>query len=165
MQAVTILSPSLGITGACEALGVPRSSLYRSRQPASPPPASPASSPQAKVKSSPRALNPTERTVVRDVLNSERFADSAPREVYATLLDEGVYHCSWRTMYRILTDQTDGRERRDQARHPNYTKPELLATAPNQLWSWDITKLRGPSQYAYFALYVMVDVFSRYVVV
>jgi putative transposase len=164
MQAVDTLSPSLGVSGACEVLGVPRSSLYRSRQAASTPPALPASSPQAEVKSSPRALSPTERGVVRDVLNSERFADCAPREVYATLLDEGVYHCSWRTMYRILTDHAEVRERRDQACHPSYTKPELLATAPNQLWSWDITKLRGPSNYTYFALYVMLDVFSRYVV-
>jgi putative transposase len=157
MQAVDTLSPGLGVSGACEALGVPRSSLYRSRRAASAPP--PPSVPR-----SPRALNPSERTVVRDVLNSERFADCAPREVYATLLDAGIYHCSWRTMYRILTDHAEVRERRDQARHPSYTKPELLATSPNQLWSWDITKLRGPSKFTYFALYVMLDVFSRYVV-
>ena len=164
MQAVDSLSPALGIAGACETLGVPRSSLYRSRHVVSPSPASLTSSPQVETKSSPRSLSPTERNVVRDVLNSERFADCAPREVYATLLDEGVYHCSWRTMYRILTDHAEVRERRDQARHPSYTKPELLATAPNQLWSWDITKLRGPSKHTYFALYVMLDVFSRYVV-
>ena len=157
MQAVATLSPALGVTGACEALGVPRSRVYRARRPAAP--ASTPTEPR-----SARALSPAERAVVRDVLNSSRFADCAPREVYATLLDEGVYHCSWRTMYRILTDHAQVRERRDQARHPSYTKPELLATAPNQLWSWDITKLRGPSKGLYFALYVMLDVFSRYVV-
>jgi len=101
---------------------------------------------------------------VRDVLNAERFADCTPREVYATLLDAGLYHCSWRTLYRILAAHAEVRERREQARHPSYTKPELLARAPNQLWSWDITQLRGPSTYSYFALYVMRDVFSRYVV-
>jgi putative transposase len=164
MQAVDSLSPAVGVARACEVLGVPRSRLYRSRQAASTPSAPPSSPPHAEVKSSARALTLTERRVVRDVLNAERFADCAPREVYATLLDEGVYHCSWRTMYRILTEQAEVRERRDQARHPSYTKPELLATAPNQLWSWDITQLRGPSPYTYFALYVMLDVFSRYVV-
>lgn len=164
MQAIDTLSPVLGVVGACEALGVPRSSLYRARQAASTPPTPPSPPHVAEAQSSPRALSSTERRRVRDVLNSERFADCAPREVYATLLDEGVYHCSWRTMYRILTEHAEVRERRDQARQPSYTKPELLATAPNQLWSWDITKLRGPSPYTYFALYVMLDVFSRYVV-
>jgi putative transposase len=97
-------------------------------------------------------------------LNSERFVDSAPRQVYATLLDEEIYLCSWRTMYRILNEFEEVRERRNQLTHPNYTKPELLATAPNQLWSWDITKLLGPAKWTYFYLYVILDVFSRYVV-
>jgi putative transposase len=101
---------------------------------------------------------------VRELLNSERFVDWSVREVYATLLDEGVYYGSWRMMYRILQAHEEVRERRDQARHPAYTKPELLATAPNQLWSWDITKLKGPTAWTYFYLYVILDVYSRYVV-
>jgi putative transposase len=109
-----------------------------------------------------RALDAAERTVVREVLNFERFGDCVPREVYATLLDQGVYHCSWRTMYRILTAQAEGRDRCDPARHRTHTKPERLATAPKPLWSWDITKLRGPSKYVYVYLYVMLDGFSRY---
>ena len=159
MQAVAELAPLLGLSGACEVLGVPRSHLYRQRgaeaEPASPPTPRPPSA---------RALDTAEQVRVRDLLNSERFVDCAPREVYATLLDEGVYLCSWRTMYRILAAHVEVRERRDQARHPAYTKPELLATRPNQLWSWDITKLRGPIKATYFCLYVMLDVFSRYVV-
>ena len=97
------------------------------------------------------------------MLNSERFADKAPYEVFATLLDEGRYLCSVRTMYRILEANGQVRERRNQLRHPNYTKPELLATGPNQVWSWDITKLRGPEKWTYFYLYVIIDIFSRYV--
>jgi putative transposase len=108
-------------------------------------------------------LTPEEREVVRQTLNSERFQDSAPRQVYATLLDEGEYLCSWRTMYRILEEYQEVRERRDLLRHPTYTKPELLATAPNQLWSWDITKLKGPAKWTYYSLYTILDVFSRYV--
>lgn len=113
---------------------------------------------------SPRSLSLKEKETVRRELNSERFQDSAPREVYATLLDEGRYLCSWRSMYRILDEHQEVRERRNQLRHPNYSKPELLATAPNQLWSWDITKLLGPSKWTYYYLYVILDVFSRYVV-
>ena len=99
-----------------------------------------------------------------DTLHSERFVDREPAEVYATLLDENTYLCSIRTMYRILHEAREVRERRDQLRHPRYHKPELLATAPNQVWSWDITKLLGPAKWTYFYLYVMLDVFSRYVV-
>jgi putative transposase len=101
---------------------------------------------------------------VREVLNSPRFQDCAPREVYATLLDEQTYLCSWRSMYRILAATHEVRERRDQLRRPTYTKPELLATRPRELWSWDITKLKGPSKWTYYYLYVILDVFSRYVV-
>jgi putative transposase len=97
-------------------------------------------------------------------LHEERFQDSSPAAVYATMLDEGRYHCSIRTMYRILKDGGETRERRDQVIHPVYQKPELLATAPNRLWSWDITKLLGPAKWTYFYLYVILDVFSRYVV-
>lgn len=99
-----------------------------------------------------------------DVLHSERFVDQSPAEIHATLLDEETYHCSVRTMYRILEDAQEVRERRDQLRHPAYTKPELLATAPNQVWSWDITKLLGPGKWTYFYLYIILDIFSRYVV-
>jgi putative transposase len=109
-------------------------------------------------------LSQAEKAVVRQELNSQRFWDSSPRQVYATLLDEGTYLCHWRTMYRILDEYTEVRERRNQLQHPAYTKPELLATGPNQLWSWDITKLKGPTKWTYYYLYVILDVFSRYVV-
>lgn len=99
-----------------------------------------------------------------DILHEERFLDQAPAEVYATLLEEGKFHCSVRTMYRMLAKYGEVRERRDQLRHPRYAKPELLATRPNQLWSWDITKLRGPAKWTCFYLYVLLDIFSRYVV-
>jgi putative transposase len=97
-------------------------------------------------------------------LHSERFADAAPAQVHATLLEEGSYLCSPRTMYRILAQSAEVRERRDQLQHPRYAKPELVATAPKQVWSWDITKLKGPVKLVYFYLYVIVDIFSRYVV-
>jgi putative transposase len=109
-------------------------------------------------------LNAEERETVREVLNSVRFQDCAPAAIQATLLDEGQYLCSTRTMYRVLNQDGASRERRDQLTHPAYRKPELLATAPNQLWSWDITKLRGPAKWTYYYLYVILDVFSRYVV-
>jgi putative transposase len=154
MSAVTQLSECVGVSAACRALGVPRSSFYRARQPKRDP--KPRPTPE-------RALQPEEKEQVLQVLNSEPFQDSAPREVYATLLDQGTYLCSWRTMYRILNERQLVCERRNQLRHPNYTKPELLATAPNQLWSWDITKLRGPAKWTYYYLYVILDVYSRYV--
>ncbi len=149
------LSVEIGITPACSALGVPRSTLYRRRQPTEVAGPRPASS---------RRLSDDQQAEVRDVLNSERFRNQAPRQVYATLLDEGVYLCHWRTMYRILGEQDEVHERRNQLRHPVYTKPELMATAPNQLWSWDITKLRGTVRLTYYYLYVILDVFSRYIV-
>jgi putative transposase len=155
IQLAEALGQHVGVKRACEELGVPRSSLYHARQPAQPP------APRTKPA---RSLKPEERQAVRDRLNSDRFVDSAPRQVYAALLDEGIYLCSWRTMYRILDEYQEVRERRNQLRHPTYTKPELLATAPNQLWSWDITKLLGPAKWTYFYLYVILDVFSRYVV-
>ena len=113
---------------------------------------------------SPRALVPAERRAVRDTLHSARFVDQSPAEVYATLLEEQTYLCSPRTMYRVLAEADEVRERRDQVRHPAYVKPELVATAPNQVWSWDITKLKGPVPYLYYSLYVILDLFSRYVV-
>ena len=153
MNAVSELSECVGVSASCRALGVPRSSFYRARQPKREP--KPRPTPE-------RALQPKEKEQVLQVLNSEPFQDSAPREVYATLLDQGTYLCSWRTMYRILNERQLVRERRNQLRHPTYTKPELLATAPNQLWSWDITKLRGPAKWTYYYLYVILDVYSRY---
>ena len=111
-----------------------------------------------------RALLDAERDEVLSTLNSDRFVDKAPAEVFATLLDEGTYLCSIRTMYRVLEAHGQVRERRNQLRQPVYAKPELLATGPNQLWSWDITKLKGPQKWTYYYLYVILDVFSRYVV-
>lgn len=154
IEAVEELAKSIGVSAACQALGVPRSSLYRARQPEKEPRARP--TPE-------RALSEEEKVQVRQVLNSERFQDCSPRQVYATLLDERVYLCHWRTMYRILAEHEEVRERRNQLQHPTYTKPELLATGPNQLWSWDITKLKGPRKWTCYYLYVILDVFSRYV--
>jgi putative transposase len=156
MLAVKDLGAVVGVAGACEALAVPRAAFYRWRQP---------KADEAKLRPTPpRALGAPERQEVRDVLNCEEFVDQAPREVYAALLDRGIYLCSVRTMYRILEEHGELRERRDQLRHPKYAKPELLATGPNQVWSWDITKLLGPAKWTYYHLYVILDVFSRYVV-
>jgi putative transposase len=146
------------VTAACAALGIPRSSLYRARQPTAPPGAA------ARRPPPPRALSDEEQAAVRTTLDSARYQDQAPREVYADLLDQGVYLCSWRTMYRVLAQHGEVRERRNQLRHPSYQRPQLVATQPNQVWSWDITKLRGPATWQYYYLYVMLDVFSRYVV-
>ncbi|MDR3565618.1 MAG: IS3 family transposase [Negativicutes bacterium] len=156
IQAAEQLGATIGVENACAALAVPRSSLYRARETAR-------AEPPQRCRS-PRALSETEKTAIRSLLNSERFADQSPREVYATLIDEGQYVCSFRSMYRILGENGEIRERRNQLRHPEYKKPELLATQPNQLWSWDITKLRGPAKWTYYYLYVILDVFSRYVV-
>lgn len=145
----------LGITPACVAIEVPRASYYRHLQ-------------RPKVKSPrpkpARALSEGERQEVLDVLHSPPFMDKAPAEVVATLLDEGRYLCSTRSMYRILDANDEVRERRNQLRHPTYTKPRLLATDPNQVWSWDITKLRGPVKWTFYYLYVILDIYSRYVV-
>jgi putative transposase len=157
IQAAEALAQEVPVSCACEALAFPRSSLYRARQPRTDTKKPPRPSP-------PRALSQAEKDAVYTVLNGKRFRDSPPRQVYATLLDEGVYHCSISTMYRILHEHDQVHERRDQRQHPAYAKPELLATAPNQLWSWDITKLKGPAKWVYFYLYVILDVFSRYVV-
>jgi len=149
------LGQTIGVAAACRSLPVSRSQVYRARQPKT-------SSPSWGAPG--RALSAEERAQVRDVLNSERFQDQAPRQVYARLLDEGQYLCHWRTMYRILADHQEVCERRRQRRHVTYIKPELLATAPNEVWSWDITQLKGPVKWYYFYLYVILDVFSRYVV-
>jgi putative transposase len=155
MSAALELGDSVGKAVACRALGVPRATLYRHMQPAA---ACPARATPA------RALDAAERHIVLNHLHSECFADKAPAEVYATLIDEGVYLCSIRTMHRILAENGELKERRNQLRHPQYKKPELLATGPNQVWSWDITKLLGPAKWTYFHLYVILDIFSRYVV-
>ena len=154
MAAVKELAPDVGIQSACAALGVVRSSFYRQQQPAAV--AEPRPAPA-------RALSAAERETVLAHLHEERFQDRSPAAVQATLLDEGVYPCSTRTMYRILAEHGETRERRDQRTHPVYHKHELQATAPNELWSWDITKLLGPAKWPYFYLYVILDVFSRYV--
>lgn len=155
MTAVETASTTLGTAAACDALGVSRAGIYRRRQPAQP--SSPRPTP-------PRALAPLERQTVLETLDSARFLDQAPAQVHATLLDEGVYLCSPRTMYRVLEAAGEVKERRDQVRRPHYAAPELLATRPNEVWSWDITKLLGPVKWTYFYLYVVLDIFSRYVV-
>lgn len=149
------LGQQIGVKQACAVLKVPRSRVYRARQPQMQPGIRPL--PAA-------ALSDGEREQVRQTLNSERFADKTPRQVYASLLDEAKYLCHWRTMYRVLAAHDEVRERRNLLTHPNYAKPELLATAPNQVWSWDITKLRGAVKWSYFYLYVLLDIYSRYVV-
>lgn len=155
MSGVTFLAPQVGVVLACMMLAVARASYYRALAPRGVPTPRP---------SPPRALTVEQRSKVLEALHDPRFADLAPAEVYATLLDEGRYLCSERTMYRILTANGEVRERRDQLRHMNHPRPELLATRPNELWSWDITKLKGPAKWTYFYLYVVLDVFSRYVV-
>lgn len=163
MGAVTQLAPTVGVVAACDALGVARASFYR-RRPVLGPSALPTDGPSVPPPERPlpaRALSVAERSAVLAVLHEERFQDRSPAAVQATLLDEGQYLCSTRTMYRILQSEGESRERRDQLVHPVYQKPELLATAPNQLWSWDITKLLGPAKWTYFYLYVILDVFSR----
>jgi putative transposase len=148
--------PAIAISVACAALGLPRATFYRCcRSVPVPRPRRP--TPR-------RALSLSERGDVLAVLHEGRFVDKAPAEVYAALLDAGRFLCSIRTMYRVLADAHEVRERRDQLRHPRYQKPELLATAPNQVWSWDITKLLGPVKWTYYYLYVVMDIFSRYVV-
>jgi putative transposase len=156
-QAVEELTPIVGTRPACRALGVAPATIYRRRNPPEPRPRKPRRPPA-------RALSSEERQEVLDVLRSERFVDRSPAQVWATLLDEGRYLASERTMYRLLAEHGEARERRDQLTHPTYSKPQLLATRPNELWSWDITKLPGPAKWTYFYLYVLLDVFSRYAV-
>jgi putative transposase len=158
MDAVEILAPDVGTKAACKSLGISRAGMYRRRTIGVTP------RPLKKRPAPPRTLSAPEKQEVLDTLHSERFQDKAPHEVYATLLDEERYLCSIRTMYRILEDNAEVKERRNQLRHPDYKKPELLATGPNQVWSWDITKLSGPVKWSYFYLYVILDIFSRYVV-
>ena len=157
MTAVTTVTTHGETSALCVSVGVSRAAYYRWRRPSPP-------RPRAARTPSSRALGADERLAVLDVLHSDRFVDQSPAEVHATLLEEETYLCSPRTMYRLLAAAGEVRERRDQARHPAYAKPELVATQPNQIWSWDITKLKGPVPYLYFSLYVILDLFSRYVV-
>jgi putative transposase len=155
VETVREVGPRLGIAPTCAALGLPTATYYRWITPQPPPEPRP---------SPPRKLAAGERTSVLAVLHDPAFVDLAPAQVYARLLDEARYLCSERTMYRVLEANHEVRERRDQLRHPPYAAPELLATAPNQVWSWDITKLLGPAKWTHFSLYVILDIFSRYVV-
>jgi putative transposase len=154
MEKIAEVGPRLGVRATCEALGAAPATYYRQRR----------AKPPARPRSSPRALSLEERQAVLEVLHAPRFADLAPGEVHATLLDDGHYLCSERTMYRILEANQEVRERRNQLRHPSYAAPELMASGPKELWSWDITKLKGPAKWTYYYLYVILDVFSRYVV-
>lgn len=161
MTTVNELKNDVPAVQLCDALDVSRSTVYRHLQTA----------PEAVVKTKERSLRPHHRGIgieeqkeILDLLHGGRFIDRSPAHVYATLLDEGRYICSERTMYRLLAANGETRERRAITRHGNYKKPELLATGPNQVWSWDITKLRGPEKWNYFYLYVILDIFSRYVV-
>ena len=150
------LAREVGVLPACRALGVSRATFYRRRESA-PGNRQPRPTPS-------RALTAEERQEISDIMCSERFVDSSPAEIFATLLDDGRYVCSERTMYRILAANAAAGDRRNQLVHPRYEKPRLLATAPNQVWSWDITKLLGPTKWTYYYLYVILDIFSRYAV-
>lgn len=174
-EAVDELVPLVGAKAACTAVGLPRASYYRARPAAqqqdsqdacapvelSPPVSSPAAR-RRRPQVQPRALTEAERAKVLGVLHSERFADAAPATVYATLLDEGTYLCSEATMYRLLRERGETGDRRRHATHPAKVKPELVADAPNRVWSWDIAKLHGPAKWTYFYLYVILDIYSCY---
>lgn len=159
MKEATMLKEDVGTVAACNALQIPRATFYRQQK---------AVKPKTGTKPRPEpplALDIEERQKVIDILHSDRFIDMAPYQVYAALLDEGNYHCSIRTMYRYLNQEHGSvKERRHQVQRPNYKKPELLAIAPNEVWSWDITKLKCENKWTYFYLYVIMDIYSRYVV-
>ena len=157
MEATPALAEKVGVQAACSALGLARATYYRHLTPK---PRADRERPRP-----PLALTPEERRAVVDVLHAPRFVDASPAQIWATLLDEEKQHpCSVRTLYRILEAEGEVRERRNQLRRPAYQKPELVATAPNQVWTWDITKLKGPVKWTYFYLYVILDLFSRLVV-
>jgi putative transposase len=160
--AVIELAARIGVRAACQAVGASQASYYR-RHRHSPAPPQPTPIPH-RDRSQPRALSDAEQEAIRDVLHSDRFVDLSPAEVWATLLDEGIYLGSQSTFYRLLRRDGEVRERRAQAIHPATVKPELVAHAPNQVYSWDITKLHGPAKWTYYYLYVILDIFSRYVV-
>jgi len=154
---VSELAPTVGIKAACDHLGRSRATHYRHHTP------KPFGPPKPRPRSH-LALSENENTKILETLNSERFCDKAPGQIWATLLDEGTYLCSISTMYRLLREHHQVRDRRNQRRHPAHVKPELVATGPNQVWSWDITKLAGPHKWNWFHLYVILDIFSRYAV-
>jgi len=156
-QTVEELTPLIGTRPACRALGAPPATIYRRRRPRESRPPRPRPAPA-------RALSEPEREAVLAELHSERFVDCSPAQVWATLLDEGRYLASERTMYRLLAANGELGERRDQLAHPAYQRPELLAERPNAVWSWDISKLKGPAKWTYYYLYAVLDVFSRYCV-
>jgi putative transposase len=156
LKAAVELAEHVGVQPACLALAVSRSTFYRRRRP-------PTGQQQPRPTPA-RALSKKERDEVYDTLCSDQFVDRAPAEVVATLLDNGIYLCSERTMYRVLKERAAVKERRPQRTHPQYKKPELIATDPNQVWSWDITRLLGPKKWSYFYLYVILDIYSRYAV-
>jgi putative transposase len=180
MELARGLAEKVGVSAVCKAMVLPRATYYRrlsvvgaAADSGNGSHATEASGGDGNVlgqahplpaRRSPRALQKTDEHKVLAVLHSERFVDRSPGQVYATLLDEGSYLCSERTMYRILEKHQEVKERRNQRKHPEYQKPELLATGPNEVWSWDITKLKGPVKWVYFYLYVILDIFSRYVV-
>jgi len=159
MTAVTQIRPQVGLGAACQALRLSRATYSRWQRRAALPPVALVRRPSPS-----RTLSQGERAQVLAILNEERFQDQPPAQVVATLSDEGQYVSSERTMYRILAENIQVKERRDQLQHPVYKRPELLATGPNQVWSWDITKLRAWAKWEYFYLYVILDIFSRYVV-
>jgi putative transposase len=158
MKITESLAKDVNVQQACAALAVPRSSFYRWQNPEE----NYREGPQRSAP--PLALSGEEEVAVLEILHADRFVDQAPLEIYNTLLDEGRYLCSIRTMYRILEKNNEVRERRNQLSHPRYEIPEILAERPNEVWSWDITKLKGPVKWTYFYLYVILDIFSRYVV-
>jgi transposase InsO family protein len=154
--AVAELEPVVGTARACALMGKSRATLYRHRRPVKERPPRPARAPV-------NALTPSERLRVMDVLHRDDYLDLAVPQVWARELDGGRYHCSMSTMYRLLREHGESRERRRQASHPARVKPELVATSANQVWSWDITMLRGPRRGTYYPLYSIIDIFSRYV--
>lgn len=158
MNSATSLVAQLGATNACAGLGVPRASWYRAQV------AHQEQHTVRRPRRSPLALSADERENVLEVLHSPEYVDVAPRTVYAMLLDAGTYMASVSTFYRILRATSGTRPRRNELVHPAYARPELLATGPCEVWSWDITKLKGPVKSAHFQLYVILDIFSRYVV-
>jgi putative transposase len=159
MNAVRELSKQVGVEAACMALGINRITFYRKQKPKILAQSVIISRPKP-----PLELDDEERDSVLKLIDSERFMDQSPATIHSILLDEGVYLCSVRTMYRILAQEMEVKERRNQRRHPCYVKPELVATGPNQVWSWDITKLKGNVKGTFYHLYVILDIFSRYVV-
>jgi putative transposase len=157
-EAIGELAPVIGTRAACAALGKSRATYYRQHRQSPPAPR-----PPREGAGQPRALSVAERAEVLGVLHADRFVDQAPASIYATLLDDGRYLCSVPTMYRLLRAEDEVRERRRQATHPARIKPELVASGPNTVWSWDITKLLGPEKWTYYHLYVVIDIYSRYV--